>query len=124
MEMEQKILILTHNKDWVGNYRIVPETKVNLIEPSSQKEMKISKISNLVKSLVEHSVHSLEFNKLEIKEVNDMSTIDKILEVQFKLTQNMYRNMFRQGEFEEIRIPDLLSLAQEKKLVELCRSYY
>ena len=86
--------------------------------------MKISKISNLVKSLVEHSVHSLEFNKLEIKEVNDMSTIDKILEVQFKLTQNMHWNMFTQGEFEEIKIPDLLRHTQEKKLVELCRSYY
>ena len=86
--------------------------------------MKMFKISNLMKLLVEHSVHNLEFNKLEIKEVNDMSTIDKILEVQFKLTQNMYRNMFRQGEFEEIKIPDLLRPAQEKKLVELCRSYY
>ena len=84
----------------------------------------MSKISNLVKSLVEHSVHNLEFNKLEIKEVNDMITINKILEVQFKLTQNMYLNMFTQGEFEEIRIPDLLSPAQEKKLVKLCRSYY
>jgi hypothetical protein len=53
-----------------------------------------------------------------------MSSLDKILKVQFKLTQNMYRNMFTQREFEEIRIPDLLSPAQEKKLVELCRSYY
>ena len=85
--------------------------------------MKLFKISSLVKLLVD-SVHSLGFSKLGIKEVNDMSSLDKILKVQFKLTQNMYWNMFTQREFEEIRIPDLLSPAQEKKLVELYRSYY
>ena len=122
-EMQKRISILCQNKEWLAKYEVMPENKGNFDESGSQKQMKLTLISSIVKSFA-HSVHTLELEELEIKKADDISNLDRILQVQYEMTQNMYRNMFTQGEFEEIKMPHLLTHAQEETLTALCRPYY
>jgi hypothetical protein len=53
-----KNFILSKNKKCLSRYKSIPRSKVNLIESSCQKEMKLFKVSSLAKLLVD-LVHSL-----------------------------------------------------------------
>lgn len=120
--MRNRILILMKDKNWLSQYEPVPETNENF-KDFSQKQMKLSRISAIAKSFA-HSVHNLQVKELEMRKDENITNLDKILDIQYRLTATMYENMFAKGEFVEIKIPHILSAEQEKTLNRLCRNYY